>query len=38
MVRINSQVSVGGSNVTGKQIKASVRNINLAAQKGSVNI
>ena len=33
MVKINWQVSEGGSNVAGKQIKASARNINLVAQK-----
>ena len=40
MVTINCQVSEGGSNVAGKQIKASAKNINLAASKEeeSVNI
>ena len=33
MVTINWQVSVGGSNVEGKQIKASTKNINFAAQR-----
>ena len=33
MVKINWQVSEGGSNVAGKQIKASAKNINLVAKR-----